>query len=80
MTLKRIETYCEEIKLVIEEEVFYSSQGCPEIWARLDIYENGDHVNDYVLQSIELAKKQASLEFGVANDAWVELEPVEENP
>ena len=78
MKLKRIETSYGKIKLVIEEEVWYSSQGLSEIWARLDIYEEDTHVNDYLLQSIEEAKVQALLQLGISVDDWVELESVEE--
>gem|GEM_PF-6699686 len=63
MKLKRIEACHGKIKLVIEEEVWYSSQGLSEIWARLDVFEADIHINDYLLQSIEEAKVQALLQF-----------------
>lgn len=74
MKLKRVKACSDGRKLTVEEEMFYSSQGLPEKWARLDIYENGTHVNDFLLQSFEIAKEQAQIKFGVFDNDWIELE------
>jgi len=70
MELKKLEKRCGEIYLVIEEEILFD-QGIPVIWARLDIFEGGVHVNDYLLQGgVEEAKNQAKLEFGISENDW----------
>jgi hypothetical protein len=79
MRLRRLETYFNELKYVIEEEIFYLSQKEPVAWSYLYIYDNNICTQDYLLKSVELAKQQAHKMHGVPFNIWMELESVEEN-
>jgi hypothetical protein len=79
MKLRRLEADYKKKKFLIEEEIFYASQGY-EVWSYLYVYENGINTYDYLVKTVDIAMQQSNIQYDVPFDIWTELESVEEEP